>query len=251
MKNLLLILFGLLLLGCNKKSNSVDLSRQKEFVQAQIIGKTHDLNTRVKETGYSLVGREFVKIGEQLNIQTQNLISEIERDQMPSKNAVLDLIAMANNKYDTIAIDSSFITQAYDEFKQTGRKESFILSLLLFNSDFISSIHNQFGSYFQQVDYFEPIAVGDNFSIKKGETFKGKAISQAKMVAVKFLYEIDDPQNDEGFVELPSNVNSKSDGIINIIGKKVGTHKIKLRSTYWQNGKKVSFENEFELEVKE
>lgn len=251
MKNTILILLGFLLLSCNKQSTSVDSSNQIEFIKAQINRRSSDLITHVEETGYSPAGKEFIEISEKLSEKTQNLISKIDNGEIPQKEVVHEIIDLANNRYDTIPIDSLFITQAYNKFKQTGNKEIFKVSLLLFNADFINSIHSKFSNYFQHVDYFIPIPVGDKFTIRKGDSFNGMAISQAKMVAIKYLYEIDDPQTDEGFVELPYNVASKYDGIINIKGKEVGVHKIKLRSTHWQNGKKISFENEFELEVTE
>lgn len=182
---------------------------------------------------------------------TQALLDKIDNGEVVNNQEIFDLKGLSYNRYDTIPIDSTFILKAFDEFSQTGNKEVFKISLLLFHSDFINSTIRIFNSYFQKVDYLKPIPIGSRFTIKKGETFSGKAISQAKMVGIKYLYEIDDPQTSEGFFELPSNVSSEYDGIINIKGREVGIHKIKLRSTHWQNGEKVMFENEFELEVTE
>ncbi len=93
--------------------------------------------------------------------------------------------------------------------------------------------------------------VRDNFTIKKGETFKGTGISQAKVAAIKYLYEIDDPQTEEGFIELPSWTGSGHDGIVRIKGTNVGIHKVKVRATQMADDKGRTFEGEFEITVTE
>lgn len=123
--------------------------------------------------------------------------------------------------------------------------------MLLFNLDVIDNTRELFHSYFQDVEYFNTIVLADDFIIRKGETFKGKAISQAKMVAIRYLYELNDPQTDEGYVALPAHTTSEYDGIISIKGTTVGTHKIKIRSIHDFNGVERIFENEFELIVTE
>ncbi|MEM1001269.1 MAG: hypothetical protein AAGH46_01310 [Bacteroidota bacterium] len=71
------------------------------------------------------------------------------------------------------------------------------------------------------------------------------------MAAIKYLYEINDPQTEKGFVEFPSWVSSDYDGIVRIKGNAVGTHKIKIRTTQIANGKDRTFEGEFEITVTE
>lgn len=77
------------------------------------------------------------------------------------------------------------------------------------------------------------------------------AILQAKKGHVKYHYTMDDPQTPEGFQDLPSWASSEYDGIVRIKGLKAGRHQVKLNATQWHNGKEVTTEGSFEIEVVE
>lgn len=248
---IIIVIISFIVLGCSDQKSSTAFNDQFEFISSKIKSSHDKLITRVEETGYSPAGKKFIEISESVTNKTQELINRVNRGAIPQKQDISDLIASTRYKYDTIPVDSVFIYHSLDAFKHTHDKEVFKMSLLLFNSDLIHNIRELFDGYFQEVDYLKPVAIAKSFEIKKGEIFQGTAISQAKMVAVKYVYELDDPQTMEGYVELPSKASNDYDGIIQIKGVETGIHNIKLKSTHWQNGKQVTFENNFELKVRE
>jgi len=177
------------------------------------------------------------------------LIHRINTNKEVSNDDISEIINLSKYDQDTVNVNTDLLKNELNEFKKDKNRESIILSLLLFNLDVTESFRETFNNYFYDVDYMKPVVVSKTFTVRKGDDFVGSAILQSKMAAVKFQYEMDDPQTTEGFIELPSYFSSDYNGIVKIKGLDVGMHKIKLRAYHWQNGKKVSFENEFEIEV--
>ncbi|WP_339609308.1 hypothetical protein [uncultured Roseivirga sp.] len=206
------------------------------------------LNDKVLETGHSPTGERLIEISDQFSNRIDELITRVSNNETINSSDIEKLIGITSFKYDTIKVDTSFINLAFKDYSENSKKE-FITSLLLFNLSMIENTRDLFNSYFFDVEYFKPLVISDDFTIKMGETFKGTAISQAKMAAIKYIYEIDDPQTEEGFVELSSWASSGYDGIVEIKGTSVGRHKVKIRTTQIADGKELTFEGEFEITV--
>lgn len=250
MRKYLPIIFAVLVFwSCSDKQSNSANSIQNEFLKKQIENSKSKLKDKAYETGYSPAGKRFIEISQQVSNRTIELIEKLSTNVAIPTTDIDELIEMAKYEYDTIKFDSTFLRKSFENYSSL-RTENFETSLLLFNLDVIDEARELLHSYFFDVEYFVPVVLSDKFTIKKGETFKGTAISQAKMVAVKYIYEIDDPQTEEGFVELPAWTTSNYDGIISIKGTQVGTHKIKIRTTQrYDSGVERTFEEEFEVTV--
>lgn len=238
-----------ILCSCEDRQATTINQNQIEFLKSKIVSSKTKLADKVMETGESPGGRKFIEISEQLTAKTEKLIDKISDQEKIELSDIRELEETIRYKYDTIPLDTAFIYEAFNKYKSNNNNSEFITSLLIFNLSTINNIRDLFQSYFFDVDFFKPVVLSDNYTIKKGETFKGSAISQAKMVAIKYLYEIDDPQTEEGFIELPSWSSSDYNGIINIEGKELGTHKIKIKAIHNLNGEDKEFVEEFEITV--
>ncbi|MEQ6117915.1 hypothetical protein [Reichenbachiella sp. MALMAid0571] len=220
-------------------------------MKRQIENSKSKLKDKVYETGYSPAGKRFIEISQQVSNRTTELIEKLSTNVAISTTDIDELIEMAKYEYDTIKFDSTFLRKSFENYSSL-RTENFETSLLMFNLDVIENARELLSSYFFDVEYFIPVVLSDKFNIKKGETFKGTAILQAKMAAIKYLYEIKDPQTEEGYVQLPAWSTSNYDGIVRIKGTQVGTHKIKIRTTQrYDSGIERTFEEEFEITVTE
>lgn len=249
MIKLIAILFiSLIFCSCNNKELNSSTSIQNEFQNKKIEEATKKLNEKVLETGSSPAGIRFIEISKQVTSRTRELINRVDNDEKITSLDIEELIKLVNYKKDTIRIDTTFIIKAFEEYRATGT-DDFTTSLLLFNFSVIENTRDLFANFFYNVEYFKPIVISEKFTIKKGETFNGTAILQAKMVGIKYIYKIEDPQTDEGFVKVPSWASSDYDGIVQIKGITPGTHKVKLRTTQIANGEERAFEGEFDLTV--
>lgn len=249
MKKILVVLYTFTILcSCEDRQPTTVNQNQIDFLKSKIEYSKSELNNKVYETGASPGGIKLIEISEQLTAKTAKLISKISNEEKIKLSDIRELEETVQYKNDTIPLDTAFLHQAFNSYNSNNNSD-FITSLLIFNLSTINNIRDIFHSYFFDVDFFKPVVVSDNFTIKKGETFKGSAISQAKMIAIKYLYEIDDPQTEEGFIELPSWASNDYNGIINIKGKELGTHKIKIKSIHTLNGEDKEFDGEFEITV--
>ncbi|MBL3657438.1 hypothetical protein [Fulvivirga sediminis] len=249
-KFLMLLLSLLIFESCSNERVDSAVLIKNDYLKTKINEATDKLNDKVLETGSSPAGKRFIRMCEQFSSRTDELIKRISNDSIIELSDLDDLISLTRYKYDTIKVDTAFIKQAFQDYTDNPTKE-FATSLLLFNLSTINHVRELFDSYFLAVDFVKPMVISDDYTIRKGETFRGRAISQAKMVAVKYIYEIDDPQTEEGFVELPSEASTNYDGIVRIKGATEGTHKIKIRATQISGGKARKFEEEFEITVTE
>lgn len=248
MNNLIKVIFIFLLCSCEHKQSTTSNQHQIEYLNSKIKSSKNKLENKVLQTGYSPAGKRFIEISEQFTQKTNELINRIFNNEEITRSDIEELEHIVIYKYDTIPLDTAFIYRAFEQYDSKNGSD-FITSLLMFNLSTINNTKDLFQSYFFDVEYFNPIVLSDNFTIKKGETFKGTAIAQAKMVAVKYRYQIENPQTDQGYMELPSWASSDYDGIINIKGTKIGTHKIKIKSIHTLNGEDKEFEGEFEITV--
>ncbi|MGL1888999.1 MAG: hypothetical protein OCD76_20970 [Reichenbachiella sp.] len=237
--------------SCNSERTDSLISIQNGYLRNQIEEAQTKLKEKVIRTGNSTAGRRFIEIGEQISNRTIELIKTLQQNNNIASPDIEALIQMTKNKYGIIKTDTTFIKTAVNDYS-SSRTKKFETSLLLFNLNVIESTRQLLHSNFYDVEFFIPIVISNNFTIKKGETFNGTAILQAKMSAIKYIYEIDDPQTDEGFMEVQSWASSNYDGIIRIKGSETGTHKIKIRTTQkYDDGMERAFEEEFEITVTE
>lgn len=247
---LIFVLAIVIFISCGNERTNTFTVLENNYLKKKIQESKVKLNDMVYQTGYSPAGKRFIEICEQFTNSTDELVKRVADNETISNADIEELIRLANYRFDTIKIDTAFINKAFEDYSANGSND-FATSLLLFNLFTIESTRELFDSYFYDVEYFKPRVISDNFTIKKGETFEGVAISQAKMVTIRYIYEINDPQTEDGFVELPSWTSSDNDGIARIEGKTVGTHKIKIRTTHIAAGKSRTFEDEFEITVTE
>ncbi|MGJ3233733.1 hypothetical protein [Marivirga sp.] len=222
---------------------------QNQFLLEEIEESNNKLKFRVEETGNSPVGKDLHKVCKKLTKTNIELTNKISKGEQIERKDIQDLIEIAGNTRDKIDIDSTFLFEGFSQYEQTN-SIAFTNILLQFNLSTVNNIREHFNSFFPYVDLLNPRVISDKFEIKKGEIFRGTAISEAQMVAVSFKYEIDDSQTDEGFIEIPANASSNYNGIVKIKGLETGQHKIRVRTTQMVNGEEKSFEDYFILTVK-
>lgn len=246
---LIFVLAIMVFISCGNERTSTLTAIENNYLKKKIQESKAKLNDMVHQTGYSPAGKRFIEICEQFTNSTDALVKRVADNEIISTADIEELIRVANYQFDTIKIDTAFINNAFEDYS-ANRSNDFATSLLLFNLSTVESTRELFDSYFYDVEYFKPRVISDKFTIKKGEIFEGTAISQAKMAAIRYRYDVNDPQAGAGFVELPSSTTSgDNDGIERIEGKTGGIHKIKIRTTQIATGKSRTFEDEFEITV--
>lgn len=248
-KIIIRLIVVLILAGC--RSPQPSLVFQIDHLSESIVKKKKLLVQRVEETGSTQLGNSLLEISDKLTNQTDFLIEQIRNDSLPKIEKINEITNIYYPKLLQLRIERNdqFLYESYEEFVDKNNSELFILSLLMYNEHVIRNMIDFHIGGFQCFDNLNPMVLSDGNEIKQGEVFEGLALTEARLIHFPFIYEIDDPQTDEGFVRIPSNTDNFPGGLIRIVGTKVGTHKIKVRSTIRRNGEDDTYPSEFTLKV--
>ena len=180
-----LVLLVIIFCSCSEQQANNTNALQNQFIEMQIENSRSKLIDKVEDTGYSPAGKRLIELSEQVSDRTNELIAMLSTNNSISASDIEELIEMADDEHATVNFDTTFLKESFKNYNSLDTK-NFETSLLLFNLDVVEKAREKLNSYFFDVEYFIPVVLSDKFNIKKGETFKGTAILQAKMVGVKY-----------------------------------------------------------------